>query len=356
MPGCEICAKANAIRQPFPKIARHIASRPLFRIHSDICRPLPTGYKSFKYFILFVDDFGRYISVGLLKARSEGGEKLENFINAAEKRLNQKTAVLRVDNAPELVEGKTREFCERKGITYEKTVPDASQQNGVAERANRTIATMARALLTDGRASNFFWPLAVLAAVHIKNLVPHRSLPDGVTPHERWFGEKPNLSHLRPFGCKVTCRKTDSDFLNKVEQRGENGIFMGYAPNAKGYLIWFPDIRTLKTRRDVIFHEVPEALTHVGDPDGDSSLWKQITGEMGSADESVIPSLSDGIPQSVRTTQGSQGEDRSALPRQRYCDRVNAHMTDPVPIRSICTTRDTRDQNVLMACESRHDR
>lgn len=75
------------------------------------------------------------------------------------------------------------------------------------------------------------------------------------------FGKKPDLSHLRPFGCMVTSRKLDSDDLTKFEARGEPGRFLGYARDSKGYLIWFPHRRSVLVRRDVIFHDVPNVVS-----------------------------------------------------------------------------------------------
>ncbi|KAJ7770852.1 hypothetical protein DFH07DRAFT_680884, partial [Mycena maculata] len=54
-------------------------------------------------------------------------------------------------------------------------------------------------------------------------------------PFECWFQRKPDLSHLRLFGALVTSRKTNSDVLNKVVPRGEEGRFVGYAKDSKGY-------------------------------------------------------------------------------------------------------------------------
>ncbi|KAJ6467033.1 hypothetical protein DFH09DRAFT_807866, partial [Mycena vulgaris] len=59
------------------------------------------------------------------------------------------------------------------------------------------------AMLVDSGLSSWFWPLAAQAGVHIKNCVPHASLPD-MSPFEGLFKRKPDLSHLRPFGALVT--------------------------------------------------------------------------------------------------------------------------------------------------------
>jgi hypothetical protein len=91
-------------------------------------------------------------------------------------------------------------------------------------------------MLLDANLCDFFWPFAVLAATHIKQRVPHLSLPAGTMPFELWFNWRPNLSHLRPFGTRCTTRVLSSH-LSKFKPRSETGHFLGYASNTKGYLI-----------------------------------------------------------------------------------------------------------------------
>ena len=105
-----------------------------------------------------------------------------------------------------ICDAKLKLYCKKNGITYEKIVPDASPQNGVSERSNWTVESMTRAFLLDGDVSNYFWPFAAQSAVHIKVRVLHSAIEVGKTPFELIMGKKPDLSHLRPFGCVVTAR------------------------------------------------------------------------------------------------------------------------------------------------------
>lgn len=115
-------------------------------------------------------------------------------------------------------------------------------------------------MLVDAGLTNWFWPLSSQAAIHIKNRVPHASLEPNTTPFQHWFKRKPDLSHLRPFGALVTSRKTNSTELNKLTPRGEEGRFVGYSRDSRGYLVWLPESRAIRTRRDVTFHGFPEWL------------------------------------------------------------------------------------------------
>jgi hypothetical protein len=69
------------------------------------------------------------------------------------------------------------------------------------------------------------------------------------------------LSHLRPFGSLVTARKGNSDSLNKVIARGEEGRFVGYARDSRSYLVWLKQRRVIRPRRDVTFHGFPKKFS-----------------------------------------------------------------------------------------------
>jgi transposase InsO family protein len=269
---CRVCALANIKRKRFKRKARNRADKLLWRIHIDICGPFPTGYGRFNYFIVFVDNSSRYYVINFLKLKSEALKAFIEFRLAAEKYLGEEIAVLRVDNAGELIEGEFEVYCRENGITYEKTTPDASQQNGVAERTNQITENMIRAMLVDADLPYYFWPLAAQTAAHIKNRVPHASLPSDKTPFELWMKRKPNLSHLRPFGSLVTARKGNSDSLNKVIARGEEGRFVGYARDSCSYLVWIKDRRVIRPRRNVTFHGFPKKFSV---KDGDV-VWQEL--------------------------------------------------------------------------------
>lgn len=145
---CRVCALANIKRLKFPSRSHTRADRPLFRVHADICGPLPPGFGSFRYFIPFIDDYSRYIWIFFLKSRSDAVKAFDEFRLAAEKYLGFPLSSLRVDNAPELVSGAFELYCKAHGISYERPVPDAHQQNGVAERAIQTIELSPR-ICTD---------------------------------------------------------------------------------------------------------------------------------------------------------------------------------------------------------------
>ena len=79
-------------------------------------------------------------------------------------------------------------------------MPNNPAQNGLAERMNRTIVESARSMMFHSNLSVNFWAEAVNTAVYLKNRSP-------ITPYECLFNRKPDVAHLRVFGCIAFHRK-----------------------------------------------------------------------------------------------------------------------------------------------------
>jgi hypothetical protein len=92
------------------------------------------------------------------------------------------------------------DFCAGEGIRRELIVPYNPQQNGVAERKNRTIVGVARAMLHDQGLPLFLWAEACYTAVSLQNKSPHKVV-GSMTPEEAFYGKKLEVGHLRIFGC-----------------------------------------------------------------------------------------------------------------------------------------------------------
>ncbi|GJS60036.1 putative ribonuclease H-like domain-containing protein [Tanacetum coccineum] len=117
------------------------------------------------------------------------------------------------------------DFCREKGIKREYSVARTPQQNGVAERRNRTLIEAARTMLADSKLPTTFWAEAVSTACYVQNRVlvvkPHNK-----TPYELFRGFKPALSFMRPFGCHVTILNT-LDSLGKFDGKSDEDVDNG---------------------------------------------------------------------------------------------------------------------------------
>ncbi|GKC68595.1 putative ribonuclease H-like domain-containing protein [Tanacetum coccineum] len=139
------------------------------------------------------------------------------------------------------------EFYEKKGIKKEFSIARTPQQNGVAERRNRTLIEAARTMLADSKLPTTFWAEAVNTACYVQNRVlvvkPHNK-----TPYELFRGRTPALSFMRPFGCHVTILNT-LDYLGKFDGKSDEGFFVGYSMNSKDFRVY--NIRTRKVEENL---------------------------------------------------------------------------------------------------------
>ena len=129
-------------------------------------------------------------------------------------------------------------FCAEHGIKRQHTVRAEPHQNGVAERANRTIMEHTIALLNKARLPGLFWWDALSTYAHVRNCSPTAALPSG-TPSQLWHGTVPNVAHLRVFGCTayVNIKK---DKRAQLQPHTEKCMFIGYPFNYKAWLFWNP--------------------------------------------------------------------------------------------------------------------
>jgi transposase InsO family protein len=127
---------------------------------------------------------------------------------------------LRTDNGGQFCGNEFEEFCKKCGIARKKTTPYTPQQNGVAERMNRTLMEKARSMLNGVWLEQEFWAEAVSTTCYLVNR-SHSSALDDTTPHEVWSGKKPSLQHIRVFGCDAYVhvpKENRSKLDNKAEK------------------------------------------------------------------------------------------------------------------------------------------
>lgn len=140
------------------------------------------------------------------------------------------------------VNNEFQSFCTDSGILLNYTVPYTPEQNGIAERYNRTILEKTR----SG---------AVQTANYLLNRSPTRALTNErhlKTPAELWYGKKPNLKYIRVFGCSAYYH-VPKENRKKLDEKAIKSILMGYAPN--GYRLWDPEKQRIVISRDVTFDE-----------------------------------------------------------------------------------------------------
>ncbi|GJT03339.1 putative ribonuclease H-like domain-containing protein [Tanacetum coccineum] len=229
---CVACNKGKQHKASYKAItAVSTISAPLQLLHMDLFGPTSIRSIDHKYYSLVVtDDFSRFTWVFFLGTKDETYGILKDFITFIENQLTKKVKAIRCDNGTEFKNSKLIELCGSKGIRRDYSNARTPQQNGVAERKNRTLIEAARTMLADSKLPTMFWTEAVSTACYVLNRVLVTK-PYNKTPYELVSGKVPNISHLRPFGCLVTILNT-SDHLGKFEGNADEGFLVGYAAHS----------------------------------------------------------------------------------------------------------------------------
>ncbi|KAL4010594.1 hypothetical protein IC575_030095 [Cucumis melo] len=247
---CVDCIKGKQTKHTVNKKATR-SSQLLEIIHTDICGSFDVpSFGGEKYFKRFSDDFSRYVYIYLLHEKSQAIDALKVFINEVERQLDRKVKILRSNRGGEYYgkydnngrcPGPFAKFLESHGICAQYTMAGTPQQNGVAERRNRTLMNMVRSMLINSSLPVSLWMYALRTAQYLLNRVPSKSVPN--TPFELWTGRKPNLRHLHVWGCQVEVR-IYNPHEKKLDSRTTSGFFIGYLEKSKGYRFYCPNHST----------------------------------------------------------------------------------------------------------------
>ncbi|GJT65360.1 putative ribonuclease H-like domain-containing protein [Tanacetum coccineum] len=170
-----------------------------------------------------------------------------------ENQLNQKVKTIRCDNGTEFKNKDVIEFCGSKGIKREYSNARTPQQNGVAERKNRTLIEAARTMLADSFLPNTFWAEAVSTACYVLNRVLVTK-PHNKTPYELLTGKIPIISYIRPFGCHVTILNT-IDHLGKFAGKSDEGFLVGYSLQSKAFRVYNLETKRVEENLHITFLE-----------------------------------------------------------------------------------------------------
>ncbi|GJV22699.1 putative ribonuclease H-like domain-containing protein [Tanacetum coccineum] len=251
---CVACLKGKQHRASCKSKVLNPITKPLFMLHMDLFGPtFVSSLMHKKYCLVVTDDYSRFTWVFFLTTKDETSEILKNFIKEIENLVDKKVKIIRSDNGTEFKNKVMDDFCREKGIKREYSVARTPQQNGVAERRNRTLIEAARTMLADSKLPTTFWAEAVSTACYVQNRVlvvkPHNK-----TPYELFRGFKPALSFMRPFGCHVTILNT-LDSLGKFDGKSDEGFFVGYSLSSKAFRVYNTRTRRVEENLHIGFLE-----------------------------------------------------------------------------------------------------
>lgn len=205
----------------------------------------------FNCYVIVVDRITHYTWIFLAQSKHPPILTIENLLNKFKSENPHRT--VRTDQGGEL--GGSSEFAQMIAqcrFALELTGSNSSSQNGLAERPNRTYGQMMQCMLHSAELGPEFWSYALIHAVAVRNKLWYSSI--NKLPYEAMTGNKPDLSSLRIFGCRVFAKKPRNR-SSKLDHHSSKGIFLGYSATNKTIQYIDEDTGMIKLASHVIYDE-----------------------------------------------------------------------------------------------------
>ncbi|KAJ9536381.1 LOW QUALITY PROTEIN: hypothetical protein OSB04_un000441 [Centaurea solstitialis] len=287
-------------------------SSPLQLLHMDLFGPVNVqSIAGKKYTLVIVDEYSRYTWVFFLRSKSDAPEEIILFVRKMEKLNNLSVRSrdangggsgdynirprprppifipvpvplnphrsrrgfpspfaslvrsIRSDHGTEFKNSTLKTFFDRKGISQNFSSVRTPQQNGVAERRNRTLIEAARSMLSEANLATQFWAEAINTACYTQNrsLIVKRFRR---TAYKLFRNRKPSIEHLHIFGC-VCYILNNKDNLGKFDSKSDDGIFLGYSSISKTYRVFNKRRQSIEETIHVRFDESGPTFPHPQD-------------------------------------------------------------------------------------------
>ena len=258
---CSACEKGKHHRASFKTKQNFSIKSCLHLLHMDLFGPVsPMSIQHEKYTLVIVDEYSRYTWVYFLTKKSQAAETIMSFVRNIENQNDTKVKQIRTDNGTEFKNYDLESFCDEKGIAQNFSSPYTPEQNGVAERRNRTLIEAARTMLSGSSLSKHFWTEAVKTACYTQNrsiIVKRHSK----TPYELFKGRIPDISYFHVFGCPVFIHN-HKDHLGKFDAKADDGYFLGYSLTSKAFRVFNTRRQQTEETYHVTFDESSETIRY----------------------------------------------------------------------------------------------
>ncbi|KAI3740406.1 hypothetical protein L2E82_30835 [Cichorium intybus] len=223
---CTSCSLGKLIIKPSPVKVEKESPRFLERIQGDICGPIHPPSGPFRYFMVLIDASSKWSHVCLLSTRNMAFAKfLTQIIKLRAHLPDHDIKRVRLDNAGEFTSQAFNDYCMSVGIVVEHPVAHVHTQNGLAESLIKRLQLIARPLMTRTKLPVSVWGDAILHAASLIRIRP--SAYHTYSPQQLAFGQEPDISHLRIFGCAVYVPIAPPQRTKMGPQR-RLGIYVGY--------------------------------------------------------------------------------------------------------------------------------
>lgn len=252
---CEACLQGKMTRQPFPKTATPV-NKSLDCLVSDVCGPFQTqSISKARYFVTYIDVYSGYCEIRFIKKKSEVIEKTKQYIELIKTQTGKKPKVFRSDRAAEYMSTELQKYFEDEGIRYECTAGYTPEQNGVAERRNRTLMEAERSMRIAAGLPNNLWAEAVSTANYVQNRIIRKK--QNKTPYEMFFGIPPKKQMYHEFGTEVYVMIPEEK-RRKLDKKAEKMRFIGYDEQAKAFRLLTKSNAVQISREVKFINETPK--------------------------------------------------------------------------------------------------
>ncbi|GKB64398.1 retrovirus-related pol polyprotein from transposon TNT 1-94 [Tanacetum coccineum] len=254
---CDACNVRKQVHESHKAKNMVSTSKCLELLHMDLFGPSAVqSYRGNFYTLVNVKDYSRYTWTRFLKHKNEAFDHFEILSKKIQVQKGCPIISIRTDHGREFDnEVQFGAFCDANGITHNFSAPRTPQSNGVVERKNRTLQEMSRTMLNEQSIPQKFWCNAVDTSTYILNRILIRPFL-GKTPYELFKGRKPNLEYFKVFGSKCFILNT-KDYLTKFDPKATEGIFLGYSPNSKAYIVLNKETMKVEESLNIKFDESP---------------------------------------------------------------------------------------------------
>ena len=240
-------------QKPFP--ASETRATELFElIHSDLKMQPVESYRKYRYTITFLDDFTSHAWTINLRTKDAALPATRHFLAVVETQYKASVWAWMSDAGGEYTSTAFTTMMKEKGITVLQSVPHAHQQNGRAERLNRTLSDKAESLRLQACLPPSWWEFALDHVTHVYNQMPMKRL-EWRTPSEWLTSTQPSIDHLRVLGCAAYVFIPAEVRVNKLSPKSELMTYLGTAPGGKGWIFMRAPNNIVFTAAQAIFDE-----------------------------------------------------------------------------------------------------
>ena len=331
---CPACKMGKSTKANRPKATYSRSTIFGYRLHADttgVIRPATSA--GYKRALVVVDDASRWIFVVLLRTATshETAAAIRQILYtvAADAHI-LRTQVFRSDNGTEFINSDVQSLLAQAGIRHERTCPNTSHQNGVAERAIGKLMPIVRTMIAAASALPTLWGEAIHAAAHVLNRMPCSSNQDRLPPYHIRFGRPPSVAHLQPWGITAYVRRMTHQ--SKVFPRADVGMLVGYGHEVsgqKGWRVRMPRANKVITSTSVSFDSNLEESVQRREASQTSTSLPQFQDP---ASHDPIPSVSAILPLPAAAPPVPSQTPSVASPPSALPHPVCARATGPTPL------------------------